>query len=126
MMKIVFPSEDGRTISRHFGRAPYLVVATVQEGEPVKLEQRQKAFHGQQEEPHAHETGQHEHMHADMFAVISDCQVLISGGMGQPAYDSAIQHGLKVIMTGETDIDSALKAYQEGKLTSDLQRIHRH
>ncbi len=126
MVKIAFPSADGRTISRHFGSAPYMVVATVQEGQPVQLEQRQKAFHGQHDEPQAHHFHQHDAMHEDMFSAIFDCQVLVSGGMGQPAYDSAVQHGLQVIMTGERDIESALAAYQAGRLNSDPRRIHRH
>jgi len=126
MNKIAFPSDDGRTISRHFGSAPFMVVATVQEGQPVRLEQRQKAFHEHHDEPHGYHLHQHARFQDELFGAISDCQVLVSGGMGQPAYDGAVQRGLQVILTGESDIDSALAAYQAGKLASDPRRIHHH
>ncbi len=61
-----------------------------------------------------------------MFAPIADCQVLIAGGMGQPAYDHAISAGLEVVMTGEKSISAALEAYRNGLLMSDPRRIHRH
>lgn len=128
MTKIAFPTEDGKTISRHFGQAPFYVVATLQEGEPVKFEQREKAFHAHHPEEHEHEPGEgeHGHGHASMYAPISDCQALVAGGMGQPAYDGAVARGLQVILTGEWTIDAALDAYQAGTLVSDPRRIHKH
>jgi predicted Fe-Mo cluster-binding NifX family protein len=124
MIKVAFPTEDGETISRHFGQAPFYVVATLQEGEPARFEQREKAFHGAHPEQHHHEQGRHGH--ADMFAPVSDCQVLIAGGMGQPAFDSGLANGLQVILTGERTIKAALDAYQSGTLVSDPRRIHKH
>jgi predicted Fe-Mo cluster-binding NifX family protein len=121
MTKVAFPTEDGRTISRHFGQAPFYVVATVQEGEPTRFEQREKAFHGHHPEPH-----EHGHGHADMFAPISDCNVLIAGGMGEPALAHAVDHGLQVILTGVSTIEAGLADYQAGTLVSDTRRIHKH
>jgi predicted Fe-Mo cluster-binding NifX family protein len=123
MEKIAFPTEDGKTIHQHFGRAPYFTVATIQDNGTVQYEQRSKAFHGQEPAPAMHGTG---HGHGPMLAPISDCQVLIAGGMGQPAYQSASQAGLKVIMTGEKSIEAALQAYQAGRLASDEGRVHAH
>jgi len=39
-MKIAVISDDGKTISRHFGRAPYYLVLTVEDGKIVAREQR--------------------------------------------------------------------------------------
>ena len=61
-----------------------------------------------------------------MFSPIADCQILIAGGMGQPAYEHAIHAGLKVIMTGEKSIENALQGYRSGQLANDERFIHQH
>ncbi len=124
MVKIAFPTEDGETISAHFGRAPFFTVVTLNEGEAPQFEKRSKAFHGSAE--HAPGAEHHGHDHNPMFAPIADCQVLIAGGMGQPAYDHAVEAGLQVVMAGEKLITAALEAYRGGTLMSDSRRIHRH
>jgi predicted Fe-Mo cluster-binding NifX family protein len=126
MTRVAFPTEDGKTISQHFGQAPMFVVATIQEAEPVKFEQREKGFHGHQLEQHDHEHGLGGHNHSNMLSPIGDCQVLIAGGMGQPAYESAMARGLQVILTSEITIEAALNAYLAGKLLSDPRRVHKH
>ena len=52
-MKIAAVSEDGVTISQHFGRAPFYVVVTVEDGKIVSREQRDKLGHAHfANEPH--------------------------------------------------------------------------
>ncbi|RME39883.1 MAG: dinitrogenase iron-molybdenum cofactor biosynthesis protein, partial [Thermoflexia bacterium] len=53
-MKIAAVSDDGVTISPHFGRAPFYVVVTVEEGRIVGREVREKMGH-------AHFAGEHHH-----------------------------------------------------------------
>jgi predicted Fe-Mo cluster-binding NifX family protein len=118
-MKIAAVTEDAQVLSSHFGRAPYYRVFTIENGRIVADEQRAKPFHGE------HQPGvAHQHNHADMIAPIADCQVLLCGGMGQPAYQNAVAAGLKVVMTGG-DIQAALQAYLSDRLTSELRRIHK-
>jgi predicted Fe-Mo cluster-binding NifX family protein len=122
MKKIAFPSEDGETISRHLGRAQYFVVASLEDSGKISFEKREK--------PHNldEESGRHEHsgqgMGQVMFAPITDCQVLISGGMGEPAYNHARALGLDVILPAEPDIRKALDMYRNGTLETDPRRIH--
>jgi predicted Fe-Mo cluster-binding NifX family protein len=97
-------------------------VATLGGGEPTKLEQRTKPHHG--EGGHDHQPGQG--LGATMFQPVTDCQVLVAGGMGQPAYDRAVALGLNVILTGERTIADALAAYRAGGLASDPRRVHAH
>jgi len=123
-LKIAFPTDDGRTISAHFGRAQGFVVATLKDDAEPQLEQRSKAFHGEDGEHEQHD--HHGHDHGGMFGPITDCQVLIGGGMGEGALEGARAQGLEVILTGEKQITAALAAYRAGTLTSDLRRIHRH
>lgn len=124
MIKVAFPTEDGTTLSRHLGRAPFYLVATIHSPQRVTLEQRPKPFHGSEAADPGHEHGPQGHGHASMFAPISDCQVLIAGGMGQPAYDCAVVKGLEVILAGERTIQAALDAYLAGNLVSDPRRVH--
>ncbi|MEZ4519318.1 MAG: NifB/NifX family molybdenum-iron cluster-binding protein [Chloroflexota bacterium] len=41
MTKIAFPTDDGQTISRHFGRAARFLVLTVEDGQVVVRESHQ-------------------------------------------------------------------------------------
>ena len=58
-MKIAAVSEDGMTISQHFGRAPFYVVVTVEDGKIVSREKRDKMgqaqFAAEPYEEHGHE-----------------------------------------------------------------------
>lgn len=62
-MKLAFTTEDGATISRHFGRAPYYLVVELAQGEIVSQELRAKAGHVQFVQEVGHE--QHDHDHGD-------------------------------------------------------------
>lgn len=122
-IRVAAVSEDGERISSHFGMAPFYQVFTVNDGQVIAQEQRAKPHHGVHPQgDHSHETG---HSHQDMFAPVSDCQVLLVGGMGQPAFESAAAAGLEVYLTGGA-IQDALQAYLRGELSSDLRRVHRH
>ena len=115
-MKLAFATQDGQTISAHFGQAPYYKVIHVESGEVVSQEVRAKAHHD-----NGHGPG---HSHADMFASIADCQVLVVGGMGTPAHQAALAHGLHVIATGQHDIAATLQAYLNGTLQENPLLIH--
>jgi len=117
-MKIAFATEDGKTVSAHFGKAPYYVVVEVSEGKVLEQEMRAKAYHGNHQE--------YGHNHADMFTCIADCQVLVVGGMGTPAHESALAHGLKVVPTDPRDISAVIQAYLDGTLQENPRLIHRH
>ena len=44
-MKIAAITDDGKTISQHFGRAPYYMVISIEEGSVVGMELRDKMGH---------------------------------------------------------------------------------
>jgi predicted Fe-Mo cluster-binding NifX family protein len=132
-MKIAAISEDGTTISQHFGRAPLYVVLTIEDGEVVSKENRDKmghhSFSGQPHEDtapgerHGYSAGA-QSRHASMMEAIKDCQVLIAGGMGWGAYESLTSQGIETIVTDIPNIDEAVKLYLEGKLINLQQRLH--
>jgi predicted Fe-Mo cluster-binding NifX family protein len=106
VIKVAIPTDDGETISRHFGQAKTFQVLTVENGQVTGSETRQKASH--QHGDHSHAEGVHPGQ--QMVETIADCQVLICGGMGDPAYQRALTAGLTVILTRQVQIDAALKA----------------
>ncbi len=134
-MKIAVVTENGVTISQHFGRAPYYAVFTVQDGKIVSQEKRNKARHhgagGQDchEDQSCHD-GKHgmdaasQAKHSGMTANILDSQVLIAGGMGYGAYESLESSGIEPIITDVENIDEAVKLYLEGKLVNLMEKLH--
>ncbi len=135
-MKIAAVSEDGVTISQHFGRAPFYVVVTVQDGKIVSRETRDKMGHAQfAGEPHAEEAHgadprghgfdpAAQSRHARMAAAIADCQVLLARGMGAGAYQSMEQAGIRPIITDIPTIDDAVRAYLSGQILDHTERLH--
>jgi len=131
-MKIAAITEDGTTISQHFGRAPFYVVVTVEEGKIVSQETRAKTGHHTFAAPHPDLAPGERHgydagsqtRHTSMAETIADCQVLIAGGMGWGAYDSLKSCNIEPIVTDVETIEEAVKLYLEGKLLNLMERLH--
>ena len=132
-MKIAAITDDGRTISQHFGRAPYYLVATVENGAIVNREMRDKLGHAHfADEPHeADQPGQPhgfgpvaQNRHVQMAEAIADCQALLCGGMGAGAYQSMAERGIKPVVTEIASIDEAVTAYVEGKIVDRTDWLH--
>lgn len=132
-MKIAVITSDGKTIDQHFGRAPYYLVVTIEEGKVTQQELRDKMSHrhfvAQHEENdhgsagHGMDAGSHK-KHASMAETISDCKALICGGMGMGAYESMRQFNIKPIVTDLRDIETAVQAFIEGKLIDHTELLH--
>jgi len=134
-MKIAAVSEDGVTISQHFGRAPFYVVVTVEDGKIVSREQRDKLGHAHfagepHEEAHGSDPRGHgfdpaaQNRHTRMAATIGDCEALLCGGMGAGAYQSMEQAGIRPIITDIPTIDEAVQAYLSGQILDHTERLH--
>jgi len=129
-IKIAVITEDGETISSHFGMAPYYKVFTVQDGtivESVTLDKPHHKVHPDhgQHQGHGHGHGRGHDHHDDMFAPIYESSVLLAGGMGQGAFSRAQAAGLEVFFVGGK-IDEAMKNYLSQKIVSDARRLHIH
>jgi predicted Fe-Mo cluster-binding NifX family protein len=132
-MKIAVITDDGKTISQHFGMAALYAVITVEDGKVVKKETRSKMGHQHFAggEEHAHQPGQahgfdadSESKHASMSQPISDCQVLIAGGMGMGAFQSIKSYNIEPIITDVRSVDEAVKLYIQRKLPNLLGKLH--
>jgi predicted Fe-Mo cluster-binding NifX family protein len=131
-MKIAVVTDDGATISQHFGRAPYYVVLTVEDGQITAREQRDKFahHHGSAEQHHeeqhhqGHSGAEADAQHSRMLSPIGDCQVLLARGMGYGAYASLQQAGVKPLVTDVANIDEAVQSYLQGQLVDHTERLH--
>ena len=132
-MKIACITDDGQTISAHFGRARHYAVLTVENDQIVARELRDKLGHGQfsANEDHGHEHGaghgtdpaSHDR-HTRMADAISDCEAVLCGGMGRGAYMSMQRLGVTPVVTDETDVDRAALAYAAGELADHTEKLH--
>jgi len=132
-LKIAAITEDGKTISQHFGRAPYYLVLTIEEGKIVNREMRDKVGHNHfKEEPHSemqHEAGHgldtvSHNKHVSMAETIADCKALLCGGMGRGAYESMRVLNIQPVVSDVRDIDVAVQAFIDGKLIDHTELLH--
>lgn len=112
-MKIAAASNDGTTISAHFGRARYYVVVTVEDGVVVSREQRDRSASARDVQGTAPGSPTH---HEQALATIADCQVALAREMGSGMYQQLRQAGIRPILTDVVDIDAAVSAFLAGQL----------
>jgi predicted Fe-Mo cluster-binding NifX family protein len=125
-MKIAVITDEGKSISQHFGRAPHYLVLTIENGQITHRELRDKLGHSHfaLHEEH-HQDGEHGHgKHMQMAEAIRDCQVLICGGMGYGAYESMRRLNIRPVVTDLTDIEAAVQAYLDGTLVDHTEKLH--
>ena len=153
-MKIAAITEEGITISQHFGRAPYYLVLTIENGEIVQRELRDKLGHNQfapgeghgehhgeghgenqAGHPGEHQAGDHHEAghglnpgshdkHVRMAESIADCEAVLCRGMGMGAYQSMQVLGIRPVVTDISSIDEAALAYSQGIITDHTEHLH--
>lgn len=133
-MKIAAVTDDGKTISHHFGRAPYYMVVSVEDGKITHRELREKAGHNQfVDEGHSH--GQEaderhgygpaaDNRHKRMTDTITDCEAVLCRGMGMGAYENMKARNIRPIVTDIADIDEAVNAYASGQIIDHVEKLH--
>lgn len=125
-------TDDGITISQHFGRAKYYEVLFVENGKIVKKERREKMGHHNfaQEEHHHHSDNKHgfdessHNKHTSMAEPIKDCKILLARGMGAGAYQSMVQLNIKPIVTDIKNIDDAVQEVINGTIIDHTEKLH--
>jgi len=135
-MKIAVVTEDGVTVSQHFGLARYYAVLTV-EGQQVlgreMLDRSDTLPPVDDHEPHHGLSGQIDchgtgiaaaATHLRMVQPIRDCQVLLARGMSWSARGCLLEAGIRPIVTNIVGLDEAVQAYLEGSIVDHIETLH--
>ncbi len=127
-MKIAIASDDGKTISAHFRRTKGFVVLEV-EGKKVRnREYRLNTFTGHVRGLHLHEESEpiqcHDHHHGPILEALSDCEAVVSNGMGRRIHQDLKDRHIRPFLTGETDVDMAVQLFLEGMISDETERLH--
>ena len=132
-MNIAAVTDDGITISQHFGRARYYEVCFVENSKVVRRERREKLGHHSfagGEEHHDHASSAHgldaasHDKHVSMAEAIKDCGIVLARGMGNGAYQSMRQLDIQPIVTDITNIDQAVQAVLDKTIIDHIERLH--
>jgi predicted Fe-Mo cluster-binding NifX family protein len=123
-LKVAVATDDGKTVSQHFGMARFYLIYDVVGGQVKGKETRPKANHGPGGMEHSH--GSEASLHNDMLANVKDCEAVVAGGMGSPMYSHIRNAGIKPVLTEVTDADEAVKAYAGGNLANHEELLHFH
>lgn len=139
-IKIAIASNDGKSVSGHFGPTKSYLVVTIQDNEIINQEIREKFSHhkGSHDEgehhhnhDHEHQNGNHEHgnrhdkkHHNRMIENILDCQYMLVKSMGNPVHDALTEAGIKPILTNIKNIEEAVKALLDGTIDNNTHLLH--
>lgn len=132
-MKIAFVTDDGNTISAHFGRAAHYLVIEVAEKKEVAREMRDKMGHTHFQKEKGHEehsseshgfSPQSQSRHSSMLEAIADCSVVVCGGMGRGAVQSIEASGKDIRLTDVSDINQALELFLADNLPNREELSH--
>ena len=131
-INIAAVTDDGVTISQHFGRAKFYEVLFVKNGKVVKRERREKLGHNNfAQEEHHHQSGEQHgfdesshNKHINTAEAIKDCKILLARGMGNGAYQSMLQLNIKPVVTDIKNIDEAIQAVINGSIIDHTEKLH--
>jgi predicted Fe-Mo cluster-binding NifX family protein len=118
-MKIAVAISTGGAVSTHFGRSSGFAVFDVEDNKVVGREQRTNTFtaHAQGQcggEGHHHTDS---HGHGDIVSALSDCSIVLCGGMGQRAAEDLSANGIRpFVIEGPLTAEDAVNAFLSGRL----------
>ena len=131
-INVAVVTDDGITVSQHFGRAKFYEVLTIENGVVINRERREKLGH----HSFSHDDHQHHHSgvhgmdeashnrHVSMAEAIRDCNYLISRGMGNGAFSSLQRMNIKAIITDIVNINDIITPLFEGTIKNHIEKLH--
>lgn len=151
--KVAIPSNNGKSVSKHFGPTRSYTVVTVENGEVVNSETREKFSHhrgshnddemhrmhqakhgdehqgqgrGQGEGKHEHKHDhKHDHKnHNRMIENILDCDLMVVGGMGSPVYKACEEAEIRPVLTEIRQIDEVIEAIKNDTIKDHKDQLH--
>lgn len=117
-MKIAVPTNDGTSISRHFGRSAAFLVFDIQDGKLAARDVRPNdgQHHGHHGDQCKNDSqAARAHNHSGIIGSIADCDVVLSSGMGQGAVEALKSCGITTVFVDETGAaDQIVESYLAG------------
>ncbi|HUP04708.1 MAG TPA: NifB/NifX family molybdenum-iron cluster-binding protein [Bryobacteraceae bacterium] len=120
-MKIALPTNDGVSVSPHFGRSAGFLVFDVADGRINGQELRANSSCHSHEEGACgqHSAGEGEHSHAAILSALAGCDVVICAGMGWRAAEALRSAGVgEIIVAAPGPAGSLVTAYLAGTLAA--------
>ena len=122
-MKIAVASNDGTSISHHFGQSKCFVVFDIADGKIAGRQVRDNTYtafaKGNCAGGEAHQHRDAPHSHADIVEALRDCQIVLCYGMGWRAAEELAQSGIQpLVFSGVMSPDEAVGAYLAGTLNA--------
>ena len=118
-MRIAVPTNDGVSISEHFGRSAAFLIFEIENGQIKSRELKSngaKHSHAQEACDH-HSTESTPHNHAGILAALEGCEVVICAGMGQRAAEALKGCGTQIVTAAPASAQDTVTAYLAGKLS---------
>lgn len=119
-MKIGVPTNDGKSISEHFGRSAAFLIFETENGQIKSRELKSddaKHSHAQGACDH-HSADNKPHSHAGILAALEGCEVVICAGMGQRAAEALRASGTQIVVTVLASAEETVAAYLDGRLAT--------
>jgi predicted Fe-Mo cluster-binding NifX family protein len=113
-MKVAIASDNGITISSHFGRTLGFEIFEIENGVIVNQLFRKNDFTGHARGMEG--AGHHADHHGPILEALKDCNVVIAHGMGRRIYDDLQRAGIETFIVEENDTKQAIQLYMENKL----------
>jgi predicted Fe-Mo cluster-binding NifX family protein len=118
-MKIAVASNDGVSVSRHFGRTNRFSIYEVENdrilAEERRCDIRAVCADGDCEAHHVYHNRVHDYGH--MIAALEDCRVIVCRGMGWRAAAALVRRGINpLVISGDISPREAAEQYLAGTL----------
>jgi predicted Fe-Mo cluster-binding NifX family protein len=128
-MRIALPTNDGTSVSPHFGRSAGFLVFDIEEGQIQKREMiRNPSCHSHEEGACDRGSGESEssHSHAGILSALAGCNVVICAGMGWRAAEALKSAGVaEVVFTAPGLAEETVTAFLAGTLAASNQAFCR-
>jgi len=119
-MRIAVPTNDGTSISEHFGRSAAFLIFETENGQIKSCSSKNNAG------KHSHARGEHNdasaanhsHDHAGILATLEGCETVICAGMGHRAAEALRSRGMQIVFAVPGPADETVAAFLNGKLSA--------
>ncbi len=116
-MKIAVPTNDGVTLSEHFGRSNAFLIFELENGRITSRSERSnRACHAGTDHDHHHGPSEG-HSHEGILGALSGCNAVLCGGMGHRLAEALQAAGISVIpVASSRPAEELVAAYAAGSL----------